>query len=148
MSKKPKGFKDEPIKGPTLYFQGHKIIDVEDGKEGYQRVKLVESVNPDTGEENIEVWDITGWELEVTATPFVSDATTGRNERAIYVVDKLYELIKDLDVRIEEIPYSLNKLLEKCKGVEEQVRLNLLGKTKGIDVRIGDWDKNLTDEQK
>lgn len=83
------------------------------------------------------------WELNAVSTPHPSDASEGRNARAIVVVDALYELLKGLNVDTNEISYIAQKLMGKMQGVEAKAIMNAFGKSEEDITRIGDWEAKL-----
>lgn len=132
---------------PKYYFEDKEIAEVKDSEvAGYKRITLLfpaPKTAPDGGTDLAENIDVPEWELEAVKTEIPTDASYSRNARAIVTVDAIYDVLKEKDIRVDELSFILQKLLGKCKGVEEQVRLNTLKVTQAEDVRISHWENLL-----
>ena len=127
-----------------MYFEDKKVVNFEDGVDGFKRVSYENGVDITTDQPIVETIDVRDWEWEVNKNEDRSvDASEARNNRAIYVVDELYGVLKNLDVKTTEISYILQKLLGKVSGVESQAILNSFGKANEGDVRLSDWENKL-----
>jgi len=120
------------------YFEDKKLVKVEECEDRTKRV-TVEAKNG-----TVESFDVPNWEFEVNSSETSPvDASDARNNRAIYVVDAIYDLFKGLDVKTADISYILQKLLSKVQGIEAQAILNSFGKADESDIRLSDWEKKL-----
>jgi hypothetical protein len=119
-----------------LYYEENEIVNVEKGEGELRKVTL----RNQSGE---TVVDIMQWELDACTTKEPSDASTGRNERAIILVDKIYDMFKEMNVNINEMGYVFQKFLAKTQGIEQKAVLNCFGKNEVNDVRIMDWENKL-----
>lgn len=108
---------------------------VEDGVDGNKRVRLQIPESDDI------VIDVPAWELEAVQTETLSDATETRNTRANIIVDELYEILKNKNIRLEDISFITQKLLTKLQGIEEEGTNKLLGVDNRYEIRIGHYDK-------
>lgn len=114
-----------------FYYDKYKILDVTDLDEKYKSVKL------EANEHGEFVYIILPeWEYLSVVTDEPSDATTVRNKRAIVITDKLYDILKDMDVRMEDISFVMNKLVTKLQGVEEDENNKRLGVDSRYDIRL------------
>lgn len=139
----------ENTANPTLYYEDKKITNVEDGiVKGMKRVSYEIKI-PIEGQDDlkpgeepkteiaIETIDIPDWELD--ASTFIDkpgDATDGRNRRAIFVVDNLYKVLEQLDIRPHELAFYMQKLVDKIKGQEEQATVEAFGLEDKFDLRL------------
>lgn len=119
-----------------MYLDKFEILNVDDGIEGNKRVQIK------TGEEEGDnlIIDIPEWELAAVMTETPSDSSEVRNKSAIVVVDKIYDLLKEMNIRIEDVSYIIQKLLSKLSGIEEKKTNELLGVEDKYEVRIKNLD--------
>lgn len=95
------------------------------------------------GEENpVSELIISNWEYEVNSSETPIDASDARNNRAIYIVDAMYELVKTLDIPTNDISFIIQKFLSKVQGVEASAIENCFEKRDDL-MRISDWEKKL-----
>lgn len=123
-------------------FYEDKIIDEVTEGEGMRRVKLSYEYpikNEDGSESTGEVIDLPAWELEACTTKEKSDASTSRNSRAIYIVDKMYEMMEQHNVRVDEISFIIQKFLTKMGGMEQKKMLELYKVSDKNEVRFSNW---------
>lgn len=130
-----------------MYYIDQKIINIENSKKtpGYKRVTVElkkPTENKDGSKDVAEKFSIPEWELNSVATTEPSDLSEARNRRGVYVVDKIYKVLKELDVSIEEFPFYNQKLLTKMSCTEENAINNLFGVGDIIERRIHDWENN------
>jgi len=125
-----------------MYFEDKKLVEVEDVDGGEKRLTVDTGVDAD-GNPTMEKFNVPAWEYEVNSAEEPIDASSARNNRAIYVVDKIYDIFKSLDITVEDIGYICQKLIAKTQGIEEQARLNSFGKADAYDVRVSDWENKL-----
>lgn len=118
-----------------MYYEKYKIITVDDGIDGNKRVRLEIPEGDDI------VIDVPEWELLAVQTEEPSDATETRNTRANIIVDELYEVLKNKNIRLEDISFITQKLLSKLQGIEEDGTNKLLGVGSRYEIRIGHYDK-------
>lgn len=125
----------------------------------YEDKKIIEQVFNEDGSARVTVgcdcedkatcgcyngsFDISAWEFDVNSGEEKIDASSARNNRAVYVVDEVYSLLKKLDVRTEEVGYYMQKLMAKFQGVEQAAIIAAFGKTQDDDIRLSDWEKQL-----
>ena len=129
-----------------LYYEDKLILNVEDEENGYKRVtlELLEAKENVDGSKDVATKvSLMPWELENCAKQEKNSATDARNYRAIYLVDKIYDLLKEHDVSVDEIGFVVQKMLARLKGVEQQAILNCYGVSDPVDVRIGHWESKL-----
>ena len=122
------------------YFEDKKIIEVADGVDlGTKRLSTEEGS-----------FDVPEWEWEATKTEEVSSGSEGRNSRGNYVVGKILELLRDLNIRTEEIGFYLQKVVNSYQDTEQIAILNALGlKVKNSleateaknKIRLSHWQK-------
>lgn len=124
------------------YYEDKKIIKAEDGDDRYKRI-TVEVGKDENDNDILETFDVSAWEFEVNSSDTPIDPSDARNNRAIYVVDAIYELFKALDIKTTEISYIIQKLLSKVQGIESQATLNCFGKVDEGEIRISDWENKL-----
>jgi len=129
----------------TLYYGKQKILSVEDdAKEGYKRVELeldppVE--NKDGSKDVAEKISVPEWELTALTNEEPVDLTDQRNRRAFHVVKKMLELFLELDVRAEEVPYYLSRVVSSLNINEETAMLKLYGISSKDDLRLSHMDE-------
>jgi len=129
-----------------LYYEDKKILNVDDIDDRTKRVTLELDPpikNADGTEDVAEKITLMDWELQSVGTNVKSDASEGRNSRANYIVDKLWDLLLEHNVATTEISFILQKLLAKMSGVESKVWLNVLGVSEEKEVRLGHWQEKL-----
>lgn len=115
-----------------MYFSTYEILNVEDTKDGYKRVELK---NTKDEEDHIKV-DMPEWELNACATEEPTTDSDVRNLSAIYVVDKIYDKMLELDVRMDDVGYIVQKLMAKIQGEEKNSVLENFGVEYSYDVRL------------
>lgn len=125
-----------------FYYENQEIANVEDVPYG-KRVTVKTGVKDKEGNEELEAFTVPEWEYKASTGLTPLDASTARNERAIVVVEKLYDVLKEMDVREKEISFILQKLLAKISCTERQATLNCYGKLYETDVRLSDWESKL-----
>jgi len=118
-----------------MYFEEYKIKNVTDGVEGVKRVRL------EIPDKNDLIIDVPEWELVATMTDEPSDATETRNKRVNIIVDKIYDLLKEHDVKAEDIGFMQQKLVGKLSGIEEKAINEKFGVENKYDIRIKHWDE-------
>ena len=121
---------------------------VQEPSNGYYEDKAILSIEHD--DENVtmtfdggEVLTVKNWDFNATITTEKSDASEGRNRRAIVVVDAIYSLLKGMDVSINEIEFTMQKLKVKMQGTETAAILKCFGKTDFSEMRLSDWESKL-----
>jgi hypothetical protein len=120
-----------------MFYEQYEIKNVLEGDKGYTRVQLV---IPDADDVII---DVKTWEYDEVVSEKPSDASEVRNKRAVYVVDKMYEVLKELDIRTGDIGFIMQKLLAKLGGIEEKAINDAFGVSIKQDIRLKrHWDKN------
>ena len=121
------------------FYEDQEIIEESEGfKEGIKRIVTVEGG-----------FDLPQWEYDAVITEEKSDATSGRNNRAIPVARKIIDILEEMDVRVEEIGFYLQKVLQSLKQREGETVLRAFGfrPTNEVEmgqleneVRISNWD--------
>lgn len=115
-----------------MFYEDKKIVSHDVSEEGVVKIET----------EN-DSFTVNSWEFEVNKGEEAIDASEARNNRAIYVVDKIYDLIKDLNIPTEEIGFYLQKLMTRMQGVELAATMAAFGKKDGDIVRLKDWEDKL-----
>jgi hypothetical protein len=95
-----------------LFYEDKIIDEVTEGENGLRRVKLSYEYpikNEDGTEDTGEVIDLPAWELEACTTKEKSDASTARNYRGVFIVDKIYEIMEQYNVRVDEVSFIMQK---------------------------------------
>ena len=133
-----------------MFYVNQKVHSVTDGIDGMKRVALVLGqekninfgISPEEPEmvDAIEVFDIPVWEAELLISENPVDPSEARNIRGIYVVDKIYDIFKDLNINVEEFGYYMQKLTAKMQGIESASIARAFGKEDQLDIRISDWE--------
>ena len=133
-----------------FYYGAHKIVNIEDIENGYKRVELLFETpkeNPDGSKDIGEKFDIPAWELTVCASfepcSLLEHLGELRNRRTNYVVQKMLELFKELDVNIEEWPHYSQKLIWSMQANEEEAINKAFGVADKNDIRLSHWEKML-----
>ncbi len=72
-------------------------------------------------------FDVPEWEFVACASKDPRDLTELMNERAKVVVGKVLGLFLELDVRTEELPYYISKVLHSMENNEEIAKLIAFG---------------------
>jgi len=132
----------------TFYFGANKVTDVEFQEEGEGTVRLTlefpEPIeNEDGSRDTAEKVSMPAWEYEVCKTTEPSDLTELRNSKTVYIVDKVYDLFKELDINVADLNFIMDKLLNKFKGTEFQAIWNCLGVQSSQDIRISHYENKL-----
>lgn len=125
-----------------MYFENKKIIEIVDGyKEGVKRIQLEDCS-----------FEIPEWEIIATQTEEVSNPSDGRNSRGNYVAEQILKLLKELDIRVEEAGFYLQKVVNSLQDTEGIAILNAFGfypKTQEERgeiknrMRLSDWETKL-----
>ena len=115
----------------TMYYGEKPIVKIEDGY-----TPTIKRVTFADGAEDLPTWDV-----DVVASPTPLDPSEVRNRRGIYVVGKALELLKSLDVRVEEIPYYIQKLVASLEDNEAFLWLKIFNRDSKYEVRLSDWTK-------
>jgi hypothetical protein len=128
-----------------MFYEDKKILNVEELEDGNKRVEVeIEPIENEDGSKDVsEKFTIPGWELAAVATEEKSDSSDARNKRAIIVVDEIYKVIKEKNIRTCEISFVMQKLLAKLQGIEEQAINNCFGVDNKDEIRIGNWENKL-----
>lgn len=122
-----------------FYYENFKIVDVAEDDSGKKMLKL--EVPKEDGNEYIFV-TMPEWEYKASVTDHPSDPSESRNSRSIVVVDRLYEVLKEMDVRVEDIGFLCQKLLSKFGGVEEKATNDAFGVDNKYNIRLAShYDK-------
>lgn len=96
--------------------------------------------------------DVPVWEYEAVKTEEKSDASEARRQRAFHVAEKMLELFRDLNVRVNEIGPYLDQMTESLKMTGQTVRLKAFGYhpeslvEAGLlenEIRLSDWQRQL-----
>ena len=126
-----------------MYYERDPILDVKDGVEGYKRVHLDTSKRDEKGEirgeESNVIIDIPEWELAAVMTEEVSDLNEGRNKRAIYITEKLFEVFDKHDVKACELNVIAQKLVGKLNIVEDEATNRAFGVENSEEIRLSHW---------
>lgn len=125
-----------------MYYEDKKIVSEEDTDIRTKKLVLeIVSATEEAPAVTVEV-EVTNWEYEVNSSEEPIDPTDARNNRAVYVVDAMYELFKTLDVHTNEISYTIQKFLSKIQGTEAKAIENCFGKFDN-EMKISDWENKL-----
>lgn len=138
---------------PKMYYGAHEIVNVEELENGKQRVEVKfatpkpVSSDPADGTDVGEKFVIPNWELAACSAtePCREDEhyTELRNRRANYVVQKMLEMLIDLDTRVEDIQFYMRKMLESMQLSEERA-INLAFEVSDKDdIRFSDWERKV-----
>lgn len=136
---------------PLTYFSDKKVINTEQEENGYTRLtlELPEPIElPDGGKEVAEKISIPEWEYLAGKSDQPTDDSYTRNMATIVVVDRLYDILKGMDVRTEDLSFIIQKFLQKVQGIEEQGLLNIYKVSDRRDIRISHFENLLDDDQK
>lgn len=134
-----------------VYYGDKKVLEVE-LEEATNTVRLtlelLEPIENEDGSKDVaEKISVPDWEYEAIISSEPTDATRVRNERSFHVVDKIYDLLKDLDVRTEDLAFIIQRFLAKVQGIEEQGLLNVYRTSDRGDVRISHFENLLKKDQ-
>ena len=122
-----------------FYYESFKIVDVAEDTDGTRKLKL--EIPKEDGNEYIFI-TLPEWEYKATVTEHPSDASEARNSRTVVVVDKLYAILKEMDVRVEDIGFISQKLLSKFGGIEEKAINETFGVDNKYNIRLAShYDK-------
>lgn len=128
----------------NFYWEDKKILNVEDVEDDYKKITFELTnykENADGSKDVAETIVVPEWELRVVSTTEPSDSSEARNSRGNYIVEKLFEILNDHNIRTDEISFIIQKLIGKLKGEEENAILNNFGVTRSEDVRLWNWTK-------
>ena len=114
-----------------FYYENKKILEVTDLENSDKSVKLEIKEN-----EEFEYVVLPAWELAAVMTEQLSTASDSRNSRAIVITDLLYGVLKEKDVRLEDVSFVLNKLVSKLSGAEEDENNQRLGVKNKYEIRL------------
>jgi hypothetical protein len=119
---------EAPAPKVDMYYGDKKIVSVEPGfSELYTRV------HTESGP-----IDLPHWEYKICVTTYPSDLSDLRNFRCVYIVDKLYDVLRELNIRVtqNECTYLTQKLLTKIQEVQKIAMLTGLGVASEDDIRL------------
>lgn len=122
-------------KSIKMFYGEQEVVALEEGViSGTKRIKT-----------NSEAFDLPDWEANVCLTSWPTDISEVRNLRAIYAVDKIYDVLKELNIRVtaNEMQFLLQKLLTKVEGVRKQAMLNCYGVSVEEDIRLSSLEEKL-----
>lgn len=122
----------EPIK---MYYGKKEVLEINDGMEpNTKRIVMTD-----------EACDLPSWEADACVVGWPGDESDIRNLRANVVVDKIYDLLKELNARIgrNDLPYVIQKLLSRIEGTEQKAVQNCFGISDDNDLRISHIESKL-----
>ena len=119
-----------------MYYENCKIINVVT-KDGMSTLQLKSRIKD--GKDIIMV--VPEWELAAVMTEKPSDATEVRLKRSIIIVDEMYDVLKNRNIRMEDISFISQRLNLKIEGIEEEGTNKMLDVNNKYEIRVGHFDK-------
>lgn len=89
--------------------------------------------------------DLPSWEASACITNWPTDLTEIRNLRCIYIAEKIYEVFKELNVRVtqSEMQFLFQKMMTTMENLQKNAMLGAFGVSQEGDIRIGLLEKKL-----
>lgn len=127
-----------------MYFEDKKILNVEDAARiGFKRlhVSYELAAKEDGAEPEVveEKFDVPEWELTAVSSETKKDASYGRYMRELYVTQRLYNVLREMDVYVDEISVYIRRLLETCEVTENKAVAHYMGLENRREARIEHW---------